>query len=65
MARIIEDERENNDLPELTVDQWNEIYEEVTQDMNKMLALQLLEDQKYDHEADYELNQMFSELAIE
>ena len=57
MARIIEDERENNDdLPELTVDQWNEIYEEVTQDMNKMLALQLLEDQKYDHEADYELN---------
>ena len=56
VARIIEDERENNDLPELTVDQWNEIYEEVTQDMNKMLALQLLEDQKYDHEADYELN---------
>ena len=39
VARIIEDERENNDLPELTVDQWNEIYEEVTQDMNKMLAL--------------------------
>ena len=45
MARIIEDERcINNDLPELTVDQWNEIYEEVTRDMNKMLALQLLED---------------------
>ena len=68
VARIFEDERENNndDLPELTVDQWNEIYEEVTQDMNKMLALQLIEDQKhYDHEADYELNQMFSELAIE
>ena len=50
MARIIEDERRaennNNDLPELTVDQWNEIYEEVTRDMNKMLALQLLEDRQ-------------------
>jgi len=48
VTRIIEDEREreNDDclLPELTVDQWNEIYEEVTQDMNKMLALQLIED---------------------
>ena len=30
-----------------------------------MLALQLLEERKFDHEADYELNQMFSDLAIE
>ena len=30
-----------------------------------MLAQQLVEDHKFDDEADYELNQMFSELAIE
>lgn len=61
----MEDERENCP-PELTVDQWNEIYDEVTQDMNKMLALQLIEDHKLaDMEDDYELNQMFSDLAIE
>lgn len=36
--RIIDCEREQN-LPELTVDEWNEIYLEVTQDMHRLLAL--------------------------
>ena len=60
----MDDERENN-LPDLTIDQWNEIYLEVTEDLNRMLAQQLIQDSKNDPEADYELNQMFSELAIE
>lgn len=64
MARIMEEERENN-LPELSVEQWNDIYLEVTEDMHRMLAKQLIEDRKLDVNADYELNQMFSELAIE
>ena len=64
MARIIENERENCP-PDLTIDEWNEIYLEVTQDLNRFLALQLIEDRKQDVSADYELNQMFSEMAIE
>ena len=41
LERIMDEEREEN-LPELTVDQWNEIYMEVTEDLNKMLAEQLI-----------------------
>jgi hypothetical protein len=37
MAQILEDERENN-LPELSVDDWNEIYEEMSRDINQYLA---------------------------
>lgn len=58
MARILDEEKEQ--LPELSVDEWNEIYIEIQQDMTRMLALQLLEDRKQDVEYDYELNQMFS-----
>ena len=64
LERIMDEEREEN-LPELTVDQWNEIYMEVTEDLNKMLAEQLIEDSKNDPEADYELNEMFSQCAAE
>jgi len=51
----MEEERENN-LPELSVEQWNDIYLEVTEDMHRMLAKQLIEDRKLDVNADYELN---------
>ena len=64
LERIMDEEREEN-LPELTVDQWNEIYMEVTEDLNKMLAEQLIEDSKNDPYADYELNEMFSQCAAE
>ena len=66
MNQIIDDERENNNnLPELTVDEWNEIYEEMSRDINQYLAQQLIEERKQDESADFELNQLFSELAIE
>ena len=65
MAWIMEEEKENNSLPELTIDQWNEVYLELSQEMNNMLAQQLIEDRKLDDEADYELNKMFSAMAIE
>jgi len=55
VQRIMDDERENC-LRELTVDQWNEIYAEVTQDLNRFLAQQLVEDRKQDIEFDYQLN---------
>ena len=64
MARILEEEKEECP-PDLTIDQWNEMYLEVQYELNSMLAQQLVEDHKFDDEADYELNQMFSELAIE
>ena len=60
----MKDEKQQN-LPDLTVDEWNDVYIEVTQDLNRLLAQQLIEDRNYDEEADFELNQMFSELAIE
>lgn len=37
MAQMMEEEREQN-LPDLSVDEWNEIYLEVTRDLNRLLA---------------------------
>ena len=34
----MEEEKENNSLPELSVDQWNEVYLELSQEANNMLA---------------------------
>lgn len=63
-SQMMEEEREQC-LPDLTVDEWNEIYLEVTRDLNRLLAKQLIEDRKSDVESDFELNEMFSQLAID
>ena len=61
----MEEEKENNSLPELTTDQWNEVYLELSQEANNMLAQQLIEDRKLDDEADFAQNNEFSAMAIE
>jgi len=60
---LLNEEKDN--LPDLTVDEWNEIYLDMTQEMHDMIARDLLEDRKQDIGASYEINQAFSELAIE
>ena len=52
-------------MPDLTIDEWNEIYLELSSEVNHLLAKQLIEDRKQDAGADFELNQLFSEMAIE
>ena len=61
----MEEEKENNSLPELSTDQWNEMYLELSQEVNSMLAQQLIEDRKLDDEADFVQNNEFSAMAIE
>ena len=39
---------------DLTEEQWNQVYIELSQEMVQRLALQLIEDSKYDICADYE-----------
>ena len=47
------------------MDKMDEWYLEISQDFNKFLVQQLIEDRKYDSSVDYELNEMFSQLGIE
>lgn len=42
------------------MDKMDEWYLEISQDFNKFLVQQLIEDRKYDSSVDYELNEMFS-----
>ena len=40
----------------LTVEEWNEIYEELQVELQQAIARQLIEDTKNDEVADFELN---------
>ena len=48
----------------MTVDDWNQVYEEVMADFNSAIAKQIIEDSKNDESTNFELNQAFSELEI-
>jgi hypothetical protein len=55
---------EKDNLPELSVDEWNEIYMEMCQELHEFIAKELMEERRQDIGANYEINQAFSELAI-
>ena len=59
VAHILKDE-----MPGLSDEYWNEIYLEVQRDITQFLVRQLIEDRRQDEGVDYELNEMFHELAI-
>ena len=53
--KIMQDEKDQV-LPDLSIDEWNEIYLDLQSEFNNMLAKQLIEDRKQDAGADFELN---------
>ena len=75
-AKLIEDEImkfEPADLgdiledcpPDMTVDEWNKVYAEVTIELHEAIAKQLLKEREEEESFYLELNDKFSELAIE
>ena len=53
------------DLPDMTVDQWNDVYIEVTEELYRGIAQQLIEEFNQNEKFHWELNEKFSKLAIE
>ena len=63
---ILDEERENmQDLPEMSVDEWNKVYIEVSDELYEQIAKQLIRERKEDPQSEWDLNEAFSNMAIE
>lgn len=51
-------------MPELSIDEWNQIYHEMYQELHDQIARDLMDQRRQDEGSNYEINQAFSELAI-
>ena len=63
---IFDEERENmHDLPQMSVDEWNQVYIEVHDELYAEIAKQLIAERNQDPVKAYDLNEAFSNMAIE
>ena len=53
------------DLPDMTVDEWNQVYLEVTEELYQTVAKQLIEERNQDPVVEWDLKEAFSRMAIE
>jgi|LakMenE01Jun11ns_1017448.scaffolds.fasta_scaffold8613828_1 hypothetical protein len=49
----------------MDIEDWNQVYEELRQDLYKAIAQGLILERNNDEVANYELNEQFSRLAVE
>ena len=63
---MLDEERENmQDLPEMTVEEWNQVYIEVSDELYAEIAKQLIAERNMDPVKNWDLNEAFSNMAIE
>ena len=53
------------DLPEMTVEEWNQVYIEVSDELYAEIAKQLIAERNMDPVKNWDLNEAFSNMAIE
>ena len=62
---MLDEERQQmKDLPQMTVEEWNELYLEMTDELHAMIAKEMIQQRNQRPETAWKLEEAFSELLI-
>lgn len=58
-------EEKENGYSQMDIDDWNQVYIELKEDLHRAIAQNLIAERKDDESANFELNEQFSRMAVE